>query len=64
MAAEHPVSHGDRPLAVDLDGTLVRTDLLVEGIFALLKQQRSRSSCCRSGCSRARRISSNRSRSA
>ena len=27
-----------RPLCVDLDGTLVRSDLLIEAIFALLKQ--------------------------
>lgn len=27
-----------RPLVVDLDGTLVRTDLLVESVFALLKR--------------------------
>jgi 4-hydroxybenzoate polyprenyltransferase/phosphoserine phosphatase len=27
-----------RPLAVDLDGTLIRTDLLVESVFALLKR--------------------------
>ena len=27
----------DRPLCVDLDGTLVRTDILIESIFALLK---------------------------
>ncbi|WP_089725674.1 UbiA family prenyltransferase [Candidatus Thiosymbion oneisti] len=27
-----------RPLGVDLDGTLIRTDLLVESIFALLKR--------------------------
>lgn len=27
-----------RPLVVDLDGTLIRTDLLVESIFALLKR--------------------------
>ena len=27
-----------RPLVVDLDGTLIRTDLLVESTFALLKQ--------------------------
>jgi len=26
-----------RPLGVDLDGTLIRTDLLVESVFALLK---------------------------
>jgi len=29
---------GPRPLFVDLDGTLLRTDLLVEGVFALLKK--------------------------
>jgi len=27
-----------RPLGVDLDGTLIRTDLLVESVFALLKR--------------------------
>ena len=27
-----------RPLCVDLDGTLVRSDLLIEAIFVLLKQ--------------------------
>ena len=27
-----------RPLVVDLDGTLIRTDLLVESVFALLKR--------------------------
>lgn len=26
------------PLCVDLDGTLLRTDLLVESVFALFKQ--------------------------
>jgi len=32
--------HGtaSRPLGVDLDGTLIRTDLLVESVFALLKR--------------------------
>jgi len=31
------ISATSRPLCVDLDGTLIRTDLLVESIFALLK---------------------------
>src|SRR5512137_928402 len=29
------------PLAVDLDGTLVKTDLLVESLFALIRQNLS-----------------------
>ena len=29
---------GSRPVVVDLDGTLIRTDLLVESVFALLKR--------------------------
>lgn len=32
-----PIETTSRPLCVDLDGTLVRTDLLAESIFALLK---------------------------
>lgn len=33
------VTFGDVPLCVDLDGTLVKTDLLIESWLALLKQQ-------------------------
>src|SRR5271157_3053976 len=38
---ENQLSEGpmkDLPLVVDLDGTLVKTDLLVESLFALIKQ--------------------------
>ena len=31
--------HGKSPLCVDLDGTLIRTDLLWESLLALLKQR-------------------------
>jgi len=37
-AAEPPSSGAEVPLAVDLDGTLVKTDLLVESILALIRQ--------------------------
>lgn len=33
-----PGAGDDAPLCVDLDGTLIRTDLLVESVFALLKR--------------------------
>jgi 4-hydroxybenzoate polyprenyltransferase len=35
---DSPTDTSTRPLCVDLDGTLLRTDLLVESVFALLKQ--------------------------
>lgn len=38
MPKQRRVEANPRPLCVDLDGTLVRTDLLVESVFALLKQ--------------------------
>lgn len=38
MQPDRPsTEHGQRPLCVDLDGTLVRSDLLVESVFALIK---------------------------
>jgi 4-hydroxybenzoate polyprenyltransferase len=36
VVAPAGVEVGERPLVVDLDGTLIRSDLLVEGCFALL----------------------------
>lgn len=38
MPKQRRVEAHPRPLCVDLDGTLVRTDLLIESVFALLKQ--------------------------
>ena len=35
----HAIAHDAIPLAVDLDGTLIATDLLWEGLFLLLKQE-------------------------
>jgi len=35
---EYEVTNAGDPLCVDLDGTLIRTDILVESVFALLKQ--------------------------
>ena len=37
------------PLAVDLDGTLVRTDLLLESLLALLKRNHYVFAFCRCG---------------
>jgi len=47
MGAGHAPAHHDRngpavPLVVDLDGTLVRTDLLVESVFLLIRQSPAR----------------------
>jgi len=39
MSEPDVVAVEQRPLVVDLDGTLIRTDLLVEAFFILLKQQ-------------------------
>lgn len=36
--AANTIDTASRPLCVDLDGTLIRTDLLVEAVFALLKR--------------------------
>ena len=38
MRAAKITSTASRPLCVDLDGTLIRTDLLVESVFSLLKR--------------------------
>ena len=37
MAAQEPITDDAPPLVVDLDGTLIRSDCLVESAFALLK---------------------------
>src|SRR5262249_22646327 len=36
----HPITDDEMPICVDLDGTLVKTDVLVEGILAILASGR------------------------
>jgi hypothetical protein len=45
----------DVPLVVDLDGTLIRTDSLLESLFVLARSAPFCCSGCRSGCGRAGR---------
>ena len=39
MKANQKTESSDLPLCVDLDGTLIKTDLLLESLFALLKHK-------------------------
>ena len=39
MSADTVMQESAVPLCVDLDGTLIKTDLLVESVFLLLKHQ-------------------------
>ena len=39
LAESVPTSAGNEALVVDLDGTLVQTDLLLEGVFTLMSPE-------------------------